>query len=70
MILNIQETIGISSIVILLGGLIVYWVMAFFILYHLIRFGVGTKPKQLSFVFLAGSIILTIFCVILFFGIG
>lgn len=33
-------------------------VFTFFTLYHLIRFGVGIKPKLTAAVFLAGSIVL------------
>ncbi len=36
-------------------GLAVYWTNAFFIIYHLTRFGVGPKPKILALVFFAGS---------------
>ena len=34
---------------------ILYWIHTFTILYHLIRFGVGTRPKQVSLIFLVGS---------------
>jgi uncharacterized membrane protein YqhA len=33
-----------------------YWLGAFVALYHLIRFGVGTLPKKLAFIFFLGSI--------------
>jgi hypothetical protein len=33
---------------------------SFFILYHLIRFGVGTRPKQAAFIFFGGSLFLFI----------
>ncbi len=36
-------------------GLAVYWTNAFFVIYHLTRFGVGPKPKILALVFFAGS---------------
>ena len=36
-------------------GLAVYWINAFFIVYHLTRFGVGPKPKVLALVFFVGS---------------
>jgi len=35
--------------------LIVYWIHTFVILYHLIRFGVGTRPKQVALAFFIGS---------------
>jgi hypothetical protein len=36
---------------------------AFFILYHLIRFGIGTRPKQAALIFFMG-------CVFLFISLG
>lgn len=36
-----------------------FWLMSFFILYHLARFGVGTFPKRLSALFLGGAAILS-----------
>ena len=47
-------------IAILAVAMIIYWVMAYFLIYHLTRFGVGAEPKMISFVFLLGSILLTI----------
>ena len=44
----------------------IYWTMAFTILYHLIRFGVGTLPKKIAIVFLAGGIVLSIVTVLFF----
>ncbi len=38
-----------------------YWLNIFIILYHLIRFGVGTRPKQSAFIFFAGSFVLFLF---------
>jgi hypothetical protein len=35
-----------------------YWIGAFTVMYHLIRFGIGTLPKKLALVFLLGSIFL------------
>ena len=37
---------------------LVYWVPAFFLFYHLVRFGIGTRPKQIAFVFMIGSVII------------
>jgi hypothetical protein len=34
---------------------IIYWLHTFVILYHLIRFGVGTRPKQAALIFFGGS---------------
>ena len=35
-----------------------YWLMAFAIVYHLARFGIGTLPKKWSLIFLFGTVIL------------
>ena len=43
-----------------------YWVGAFFILYHLIRFGVGSSPKKMAVIFLAGSLFLCLITILLF----
>jgi hypothetical protein len=43
-------------------GILLFWTLSFFINYHLVRFGIGTKPKRMSFIFFMGSIILTIVC--------
>jgi uncharacterized membrane protein len=40
--------------------LLVYWTQAFFILYHLVRFGIGSAPKILALVFVLGSVVLFI----------
>jgi hypothetical protein len=37
---------------------LVYWVPAFFLFYHLTRFGIGTRPKQIAFVFMIGSVVI------------
>ena len=42
---------------------------AFFILYHLIRFGIGTRPKQAALVFFIGSGFLFIFLSVAFLNI-
>lgn len=46
--------------------MLTYWTGAFIILYHLIRFGVGSKPKQIAIFFLAGSLILSIVTTLFF----
>jgi hypothetical protein len=43
-----------------------YWIGAFFILYHLTRFGVGSSPKKMAVIFLAGSLFLSMIAVLLF----
>ena len=50
----------------LLIGIAVYWSMAFTIIYHLIRFGVGTLPKRIALVFLGGCIVLSMTTILFF----
>lgn len=47
-------------------GLLLFWTMAFLVLYHLIRFGVSGQPKKIAATFLAGSLVLTIITVLLY----
>lgn len=44
----------------ILGGIIfiAYWANAFFLMYHLMRFGIGPRPKLLALIFFIGSLIL------------
>jgi uncharacterized membrane protein (DUF485 family) len=46
--------------------LLVYLVYVFLIQYHLVRFGIGIKPKMTAAIFLIGSIVL-LFPVIFFY---
>jgi hypothetical protein len=46
--------------------LIFYWIMAFIIFYHLVRFGIGVQPKRYAIIFLLGSLILTVAIFIIF----
>lgn len=55
---------------ILVAALVAYWVLAYFLLYHLTRFGIGQEPKLLSFIFLLGSLALTIITIIIYVQIG
>lgn len=41
-------------------AMLIYWTGVFFILYHLIRFGVSGQPKKLAIIFLGGSILLSL----------
>lgn len=41
----------------------IFWVVAFIILYHLTRFGIGVQPKKFAAIFLFVS--LALFCVAL-----
>lgn len=50
-------------------GFLVYWVVAFVILYHLSRFGVGTQPKKFAAIFLFGSVILSAAAIIFYMNI-
>ena len=36
----------------------IFWLTAFFIIYHLARFGIGLLPKRLAALFLVGAIVL------------
>ena len=46
--------------------MLVYWTGTFVILYHLIRFGVGSQPKKIAAAFLTGSLILSIITTLFF----
>lgn len=37
---------------------LIFWIYTFIILYHLIRFGIGRLPKQISIATLIGSLVL------------
>ena len=52
--------------IIIVGVFLLYWGMAFIILYHLTRFGVGVQPKKFAAVFLLGSVLLSGTALILF----
>lgn len=54
---NILNSIPFLGIAIVFLALL-YWVPAFFIVYHLTRFGVGPRPKFIALVFLVGSVLL------------
>ncbi len=47
-------------------GMLVFWVGVFFILYHLIRFGVSTQPKKIAIVFIIGSVMLSLITTLFF----
>ncbi len=52
----------------LIVAVVIYWIGAFIILYHLIRFGIGNRPKVVAFVFFAGSIVLLLFTMVFYFN--
>lgn len=58
MVLSPQDIISFIPTVILALFLFGYLVWSFFVVYHLIRFGVGPEPKRLAFLFLTGSAVL------------
>jgi len=49
--------------------LIGYWTGIFLLLYHLIRFGIGTHPRRIAFFMIIISLLLTILSVMLLFTI-
>jgi hypothetical protein len=53
-------------VIILIVATIVYLWFTFAIVYHLIRFGIGNRPKAIALVFLTGSFILFVAAVITF----
>ncbi len=55
-----------AFVVIFAALLIIFWINTFFILYHLIRFGIGKTPKHLAIFTLAGSLILSFSALISF----
>lgn len=46
-----------------------FWTMIFLLMYHLIRFGIGTHPRRIALLMLIGSIVLTILTVMLLYTI-
>jgi hypothetical protein len=58
--------ISVAPFFMFIFGIFIFWIFAFFLLYHFMRFGVGTAPKKVAFVFLVGALIIFIFVVIFF----
>ena len=57
--LNIPPQVGEILFLVLVAAIFfIFWLHTFFVLYHLIRFGVGKAPKQFSLFSLFISIIL------------
>ena len=48
---------------------LLFWLHSFFVLYHLIRFGIGTRPKQAALVFFVISLVLFLLFALAFIGI-
>ena len=42
-----------------------YWLGIFILLYHLIRFGIGTLPKRIALILLFGAMALTALAVLI-----
>jgi hypothetical protein len=38
-------------------GFVFFWLVAFFIFYHLTRFGIGLLPKRIAALFIVGAVI-------------
>lgn len=61
-----DQAINIIVLLFLLG----FWMGIFLLMYHLIRFGIGTYPRRIAFIMLLGSIVLTILSIMLLFTIN
>ena len=59
-------TLQIALNAIMFAVYLIFWGAAFAILYHLVRFGVGTQPKRFAAVFLVGAVFLFAASVICF----
>jgi ABC-type multidrug transport system permease subunit len=46
--------------------MLAYWTGSFVLLYHLIRFGVGSQPKKIALFFFIGSLVLSIITTLFF----
>lgn len=46
------------SLILFIIALIIYIWYSFAIIYHLIRFGIGVKPKMIALIFFIGSLVL------------
>jgi hypothetical protein len=47
-------------------GMLIYWSGSFFILYHLMRFGISGQPKKIAIIFLSGSLFLSLVTTLFF----
>jgi hypothetical protein len=56
-LLNLVERIPFLQILIGIAFLF-YWMQVFFIVYHLVRFGIGPAPKLMALIFFTGSALL------------
>lgn len=56
-------------IALIILSILTYWTTAFIIIYHLIRFGIGTQPKILAGVFFFGSAFLSLISIFFFLNI-
>jgi hypothetical protein len=46
--------------------LVVYWIGAFFLVYHLLKYGITNWPKRLATIFLLGSLFMSVLSFMLF----
>lgn len=56
--LGFSENGSLIALIVFFVFLLLYLWYAFSIVYHLIRFGIGTQPKTLALIFFIGSIII------------
>ncbi len=51
---------GLASLINIIAGvvLVFFWLVTFFIFYHLTRFGIGLLPKRVVALFIIGAVIL------------
>jgi hypothetical protein len=52
--------------ILLILGLVAFWIINFVTIYHLTRFGIGTQPKRFAAIFLFGSVFLSSAYVVIF----
>ncbi len=46
--------------------LIIYWIGSFFLVYHLLKYGITNWPKRLATIFLLGSLFMSMISFMLF----
>ncbi len=66
LITPMPEIINVVVVLFLLG----FWTVIFLLLYHLIRFGIGTHPRRVAFLMLMGSIVLTALTIMLLYTVN
>lgn len=61
-----MPSLEIAIDLLVIGVMLLYWVVAFIILYHLTRFGVGVQPKKFAAMFLFGSLVFSGLAIVFF----